>query len=268
MRNFLLLLGIMTICSMSYSQESNLSRLKQIKTELDRAIQNQDYEQAAELKKEIDIREKIEEAVGKNDFKEASRLKEQLGSSEPQKEQVSSEDIQSIDSKRFPTPSEGKAIVEFVKVTVQGWNAETMLFDGEQYIGSVWGVSHMRIEVDPGQHLFWMNITDKMGYLDATLEANKVYIVIIDMAETAFSNAGLSPATMDNIGLVDRAKRVIHKHPVKVTAKEDITKTQSKLEKKGFIEKQLAKYEKKYKTSAKTHVLSSEMNIPLDYLRH
>jgi hypothetical protein len=269
MRNLLVVLGLMVICQFSFAQaqETNQNLLIKARTELEVAVKKEDYERAAELKKEIKLREQIESAVASEDFEEAARLKRLLVNSDSQIEESGENDPSMMSDYRFPKPEEGKAIIEFVKVTAQGWNAETMLFDGNEYIGSVWGVSHMRIEVDPGQHLFWMNITDKMGYLDANLEANKVYIVVIDMAATAFSNVGLSPVTMDNISLVDRAKRVIYKHPVKVTSIEDIAKKQAKLDKKGFIEKQLAKYQKKDKSSAKTHVLSSDMNIPLEYLQ-
>jgi len=267
MRSLLVVFSFMIIFQMPFAQETNAERLKQAKTELKSAVEKEDYEGASKLKKEIDIRDQIEEAVAKEDFEEASRLKQLLDNSNSQKELISQRGENNVDNYRFPEPTEGKAIIEFVKVTVNGWNAETMLFDGNQYIGSVWGVSHVRIEVNPGQHLFWMNITDKVGYLDANLEANKVYVVIIDMAATAFSNVGLSPLSMDDISLVDRAKQVIYGHPVKVTSKEDIAKKQSYLEKKGFIEKQLENYEKKYKSSSKTKMLNGDMNIPLDYLR-
>lgn len=267
MRKFIAVLSLLFICHSTSAQESNESLLKQAQTELEIAVEKEDYERASALKKEIEIRKQIEEAVAKEDFDEAAKLKMKLTNSDFRIEELNENDSHEIGDYRFPKPSEGKAIIEFVKVTVQGWNAETMLFDGDQYIGSCWGVSHLRVEVDPGEHLFWMNITDKMGYLNAEVEANKVYVVIIDMAETAFSNVGLSPATMDNVSLVDRAKRVIYKHPVKVTSEEDIENKQIKLDNKDFIQKQLTKYEKKYKTSSKTQVLNGDMNIPLDYLR-
>ena len=267
MRNLLAALSLMIISQFTFAQESNESLLKRAQTELDIAVEKEDYEKAAALKKEIEIRKQIEEAVANEDFEEASRLKKQLTSSDSQIEETNENDSPEISDYQFPEPTEGKAIIEFVKVTAQGWNTEVMLFDNDKYVGSCWGVSHMRLEVDPGEHLLWIEAVDQLGFVEANLEANEIYIVIIDMNGTgSFMKIGLSPMSMDNVSLVDRAKRVIYKHPVKVTSEEDIQKKRIKLDKKEFIQKRLTKYEKKYKSSPKTKVLSGDMSIPLDYM--
>lgn len=73
-------------------------------------------------------------------------------------------------------PSEGKAIVYFVRTSQLGALINFKYFDGENYLGKFNYGEYLVYECDPGFHLFWAK-SENIHYLEATLEAGKVYII-------------------------------------------------------------------------------------------
>lgn len=265
MKKGILVAFLLLLTQSIVAQESNQEMLEQAEQKLEQAIEKQDYDQASILKKEIELRKQIEEALAAGDYDQASALKKQLEGTITEAVEVEEEEVDDSNEGNyaFPKPSKGKAIVEFVRVTANGWNAGVRLFDNRQYLGSCWGVSHMRHEFDPGEHLFWVYWDIHEAFLTADLEADKVYVVYLDFNGTGvFIDLGLTPITAGESARIERAKRVIYKHPLKVTSPEDLTKVQAKLEKKGYIDKMFKKYNKKYEGTDKVLRLEPDMNIP------
>jgi hypothetical protein len=261
MRKLVVCILYLFFVQVNFAQDTNVERLAKAETELKEALAKEDYEKAAALKKEIQLRQEIEAAVKIGDYEKAAQLKGELQNLGTNQETKGLTDNQAEHA--YPKPSNNKAIVEFVRVTANGWNAEIRLFNNRNYLGSCWGVSHMRYEFDPGEHFFWIYFDVHEAFLKANLEANKIYVVYIDLdGSGVFLNLGLSPISPSDAALIERAKRVIYKHPVKVTSPNDIAKVQDKLEKNGFIDKIFKKYEKKYKDTDKTTRLESNMDIP------
>ena len=98
MKKLLLLLFCLGMFSVTSSaQSSNSERIKEIQTELDKAVEDGDFEKAAKLKKERDIRLEIETAIEAGDFDKAAELKAKLkdleNGGEQKKEPASEEEL-------------------------------------------------------------------------------------------------------------------------------------------------------------------------------
>ncbi len=74
-----------------------------------------------------------------------------------------------------PAPAD-KAVVYFMRPSATGALINFVFFDGDQVIGRLNGGKYFRYECDPGKHLFWAK-SENRSFLDANLEAGKIYIV-------------------------------------------------------------------------------------------
>ncbi len=79
-------------------------------------------------------------------------------------------------SQDLKTPSEGKSLVYFVRSSSVGFLINFKYFDGEQYLGKFNYGKYLAYECEPGKHLFWSK-SENIDYLEAELEAGKVYII-------------------------------------------------------------------------------------------
>jgi hypothetical protein len=73
-------------------------------------------------------------------------------------------------------PSEGKAVVYIVRTSGLGALINFKYFDGEKYLGKFNYGKYLVYECDPGSHLFWSK-SENIDYLEADLEAGKVYVI-------------------------------------------------------------------------------------------
>ena len=73
-------------------------------------------------------------------------------------------------------PSEGKAVVYFVRVSSLGFAINFSYFDKDKFIGKFKGTNYMRYECEPGEHLFWSR-SENRDFITAELEAGKIYFV-------------------------------------------------------------------------------------------
>jgi len=85
-------------------------------------------------------------------------------------------------------PAEGKAVVYFVRTSGMGALINFKYFDGEKYLGKFNYGKYMVYECDPGVHLFWSK-SENIDYLEADLEAGKVYVVNAEPQMGAFKAA-------------------------------------------------------------------------------
>jgi len=69
-----------------------------------------------------------------------------------------------------------KAVVYFVRYSGTGALINFTYFDGDNVIGKFNGPKYLRYECAPGEHLFWAQSENK-SYLEADLEAGKIYVV-------------------------------------------------------------------------------------------
>ncbi|MCI9845288.1 DUF2846 domain-containing protein [Flavobacterium pectinovorum] len=79
-------------------------------------------------------------------------------------------------SQELRKPSEGKAIVYFVRSSGMGALINFKYFDGEKYLGKFNYGKYLVYECEPGKHVFWSR-SENTDFIEADLEAGKIYIV-------------------------------------------------------------------------------------------
>ncbi|PRZ26077.1 hypothetical protein [Flavobacterium granuli] len=99
-------------------------------------------------------------------------------------------------SQEIKSPSEGKSLVYFTRVSSMGFLINFKYFDGEKYLGKFNHGKYLAYECEPGKHLFWAK-SENVDYLEAELEAGKVYIVDSEPQMGAFK-AGVKLIPFDN----------------------------------------------------------------------
>lgn len=76
-------------------------------------------------------------------------------------------------------PSEGKAVVYFVRTSSTGILINFSYFDKDKFIGKFHGHGYFRYECEPGEHVFWAK-SENRDFITADLEAGKIYFVDAD----------------------------------------------------------------------------------------
>ena len=76
-------------------------------------------------------------------------------------------------------PSEGKAVVYFVRTSSTGILINFSYFDKDKFIGKFHGHGYFRYECEPGEHVFWAK-SENRDFITADLEAGKIYFVEAD----------------------------------------------------------------------------------------
>ena len=169
-------------------------------------------------------------------------------------------------SQGFTPPAEGNAVVYFVRVSGYGGAVSFEYFHNEEFIGVFKGKNYMRYECPAGKNLLWASSEDK-EFLNCDLKAGETYIVLVNIEMGAFkARIGLEPLTVDNPDFERAKDLVLNKKPVE-TPQSKIDETTKKLEKKGFIEEMMQRYESEWKDAKNTQTITPEMYIPRDKLQ-
>lgn len=79
-------------------------------------------------------------------------------------------------SQELRKPSEGKAIVYFVRTSGTGFLINFKYFDGEKYLGKFNCGKYLVYECEPGKHVFWSR-SENTDFINAELDAGKIYII-------------------------------------------------------------------------------------------
>lgn len=146
----------------------------------------------------------------------------------------------------FQPPSEGKAVVYFVRITNYGKPTAFEFFHQDKYIGVFKGGEYMRYECDPGEQLFWASSENK-EFITANLEAGKQYIIMVNVIMGMMkAHVGLAPLDYSDNEVWERVKKLVNKKPPVVTPEKKIEKMNNKLGEK-FIPAQLERYENEWK---------------------
>ena len=173
-----------------------------------------------------------------------------------------------ISAQGFEPPSEGKAVVYFVRVTSYGMGVTFQYFHNDKFIGQFKGKNYMRYESDPGEQLFWASSEDK-EFVTSDLKAGDTYIIIINVEMGGMkARVGLNPLNLnDEKDLFERAKKIINKKAPIITSQKVKDKINTKLEAKNFIPSQLNKYETKWKNEKDIPHISPDMAIPKEAMK-
>lgn len=92
-------------------------------------------------------------------------------------------------------PSEGNAVIYFMRTSSLGALMNIRYFDNNQYIGKFGGVNYYRYECKPGKRIFWFK-AENIDFVEAELEAGKVYILETNPVIGGFS-AGVKAKLVD-----------------------------------------------------------------------
>jgi hypothetical protein len=83
-----------------------------------------------------------------------------------------------IDQSPKLTPSEGKALVNFVRPSAAGYAAKATVWDGDKLIGVSFGKQYFQYECEPGRHLF-LAWSEYKSPVEADLAPNKTYYIVL-----------------------------------------------------------------------------------------
>lgn len=114
------------------------------------------------------------------------------------------------------TPSEGKALVYFVRPSGLGMLINFKYFDGEKYLGKFSSGKYLAYECEPGNHLFWAK-SENMDFVEAELEAGKVYIIQAEPMMGAIKAA----VKLLPLNKSDKRYEKRKKHIIKALSKDD-----------------------------------------------
>lgn len=76
-------------------------------------------------------------------------------------------------------PAEGKSLVYFVRSNSVGLTLNFRIYDKDVFLKALEFKEYLVYECEPGEHVFWA-ASDNRDFVDADLEANKVYVIDIE----------------------------------------------------------------------------------------
>jgi hypothetical protein len=160
----------------------------------------------------------------------------------------------------FKPPQEGKAVIYFVRVSSYGFAVSFEYFHQDRYIGAFKGENYLRYECDPGAQLLWASSENK-EFLTSELKPGGSYIVVVDVIMGFWkAHVGLSPISVKDAELFQRAKKLITSKPPVEIKEAQIEKMNKKLS--DFIPEMLDKYEKEWKQEHNFKHIDADMAIP------
>ena len=153
-------------------------------------------------------------------------------------------------------PKEGKSLVYFVRSNSTGFALNFRVYDKDKFLYALPFQEYLVYECEPGYHVFWA-ASDNRDYVDADLEANKVYVVDVQgqmgMLVAGVSLVPFKPSERSNkkdlFKIVKKEKKIIYSN--NLSNGDDKTENiQQGLEKYNLL---------KEKKSSKIEILTKDM---------
>ncbi len=165
----------------------------------------------------------------------------------------------------FKPPSEGKAIVYFVRPKGYSDKYEYQFFNNDKFIGEMIGGNYLRYECDPGKQLFW-TVGENHKYMEADLVAGKTYIVKAFITIGGFKmRVFWGPVKISEKERFEESRNMIMTMAPFVPSDEDLGKMNKKLAK--MIKNNLERYHSKKDDNISIEILSPDMAIPEDAMK-
>lgn len=129
--------------------------------------------------------------------------------------------IADIKAQERVPPSEGKALVYFIRSSGTGALVNFKYFDGENYLGKFSGQNYFSYECEPGHHVFWVT-SENRDFIEANLLPNKVYMIEVIPTPGAIKSAvKLSPVSKSDLKSIKRINKLMAKKaPLKLQDKD------------------------------------------------
>jgi hypothetical protein len=168
-------------------------------------------------------------------------------------------------SQGFMPPSEGKAVVYFVRPKGYNNKYEYQFFHNDKFIGEMMGGNYFRYECDPGKQLFW-TVCENHKYMEADLIAGKTYIVKAFISTGAFKmRVFWGPVKYSEKERFEESRGMITTMAPYVPVESDLLKMNKKLSK--MIKANLDRYHSKKDGEVAVEILSADMAIPEEALK-
>ncbi len=109
-------------------------------------------------------------------------------------------------------PSEGKAVIYFVRTGGTGGWFNFRFFEKENYLGKFQGKNYIRHECDPGEYIFWVK-AENIDFIETDLKEGGTYLVQVAPVPGAF-HSGVKFRIVDysKEKLVERIHRVLREN--------------------------------------------------------
>lgn len=161
---------------------------------------------------------------------------------------------------KITKPSEGKAVVYFIRTQSAGGAINFKYFDSNHYIGKFSGANFLRYECEPGKRTLWAK-AENVDFIDADLKAGEIYFVEARGVMGAFK-AGVKLFLVDytNDKQMKRINKVFDKKEGVVINTEEAKEEFEK--KKNSLTKSMRKIQKK---RAKKPEKVKKLNLDMSY---
>jgi hypothetical protein len=172
--------------------------------------------------------------------------------------------VSGIRAQGFKAPSDGKAVIYFVRDSKMSFGATFEYFVENTFVGEFKGVNYMRCEIDPGEYLIWVK-AENIDYMPSKVEAGSTYIV---MVEVYFGgHLGLKPVKPDDAENLNRARTLVNAIAPITTPEKVFEKKKDKHAK--LIPEKIKLYHEKYKLDPERHFseLTPDLAIHEDLLK-
>ena len=117
---------------------------------------------------------------------------------------------------RMDAPSDGYALVSFVRPSVFGGAIKFGLWDSDKFIGILTAKSVVQYKVKPGKHLFIAR-AENWSYVEADLAAGKHYVIVGRVFPGVWkARVGMDPANSPEETRADVTKFVNRLNPIGV----------------------------------------------------
>ena len=159
----------------------------------------------------------------------------------------------------IPRPSDGKAVVYFVRTSNMGMAINFSYFDSLTLIGRFAGPAYIRYECEPGHHLFWAR-SENRDFVEAELEAGKIYFILADVAMGGIkAQVDLVPVNPRNDSkTMKRILKLIERQSGEQFTAEQLERDRADLEK--AVERGMESYSKEQMRGVNHDVLASDMD--------
>ena len=162
---------------------------------------------------------------------------------------------------RLTPPSEGKAVIYFLRTQSLGSLMNFRLFDKGQIIAKYKGKNYVRYECDPGESIFWIK-AENVDFIETDLEAGKIYLVETNAVMGAFS-AGVKFKLVDysDEKQMKRINKLLEEKDPKTFTEEELKKEQA--DNKLVIQRGMTTVVKKRKKGKKIKRITADMDYKL-----
>ncbi len=130
-----------------------------------------------------------------------------------------------VKCQKLERPSEGNAMVYFVRFRGAVAVIDFKYYDGQKYLGKGGGNNYYYYECEPGEHVFWVSAENR-EYVKGDLKPNGIYIIEVrPFFRAVSSGVELYPVSPEDKKTVKKIESFIEKNDPKTLKRSDDDKS-------------------------------------------